>query len=244
MEENCRKKKQFTIQQLIYNRLVNYLVSDHRFTAKGLNRQTLASALKTNEKLLCIAVREYSEDKTLARMIGHMRMRYAVELLMKHSDYTVEAVARECGFKSRCAFYQMFERHYQCTPVDFRQKALSKVERQTELGELSLEGIDPKQLKTGNRMKWKLKSEMLIQQVGDEKVLLVLNKDVADFSQVIRLNGTAAHVIETMKEEPCTIEELAMSVCQRYEVNKEDADRDVRGLVEELSAMHIIDEFE
>lgn len=108
--------------QFIYKRLINFLTENNKFIENGLNRKTVAAMLKTNEKHLCMAIQEFSEDQTLAKLVGHMRTRYAAELLLKHPDYTVEAIAMECGFNSRRSFYRMFHRYYQCTPIEFRRR--------------------------------------------------------------------------------------------------------------------------
>lgn len=119
--ENTQEEKQAQTLQLIYKRLIDWLNENRRFIEDGLNRKTVAAMLKTNEKYLCKAIQEFSEDHTLAKLVNHMRTRYAAELLVKYEDYTVEAIAEECGFNSRRSFYRTFHRYYQCTPIEFRR---------------------------------------------------------------------------------------------------------------------------
>ena len=220
--------------ELIYNRLVEFLKEDRRFTNDGLTRESVAASLKTNEKYLCAAIRLYSEEKTLNKLICRMRVQYAAELLINHSDYTVEAISQECGIKSRCSFYRMFINHYQCTPIDFRHKFLKNrpYEKQSD---------DENELKFKKRhMKWKLSNEVLMQDIGNKKVLVALNMGAVDYSQVITLNGTAAYVVELIKKEAYSVDELTMYVCEKYDIDEETAGKDVKKLIEDLDSLHVI----
>ena len=57
-------------------------------------------------------------------------MRYLLELrlntamkLLRHTDHSIEQIARECGFGDRYYFTRIFTKHRQTTPAAFRKEA-------------------------------------------------------------------------------------------------------------------------
>lgn len=104
---------------LIYCRLCTYLQRDRLFTHSGLNRINLASAIRTNEKYLAKAVRQFAGGKSLGEFIDSLRLDYACYLLQTRPEYTIEAVALECGMNSRSAFYRVFRKHFGCSPGEY-----------------------------------------------------------------------------------------------------------------------------
>lgn len=122
MEEKKELKVNLALLQFTYRKLIDYLQRDQNFTQENLNRSTLAKILDSNEKYLCMAVRRYSKEKTLKKLIERMRMKYAASLLLEHMNYPVNEVARMCGIDSRCTFYRAFDQQYHCTPAEYRQQ--------------------------------------------------------------------------------------------------------------------------
>lgn len=233
-DNHIKKAFQYTLR-LIYNRLIEFLKDNRRFTNGGLTRENVAAALKTNAKYLCMAIRMYSEEKTLNKIICRMRVQYAAELLINHSDYSIEAIAQECGIKSRCSFYRMFIKHYQCTPVDFMNKFIPNGQHGEQLQN------DENELKTKKKyMKWKLSNDVVMQDVGDKKVLVALNTDITDYSQVITLNGTATFIVELLSKDSYSEDELATCLCEKYNIEKKIVVEDINELIEKLEALHII----
>lgn len=108
--------------QLIFSRLERYLLEGNAFARSGLNRKSLAAALKTNEKYLVKAVRMYAGGKSLGDYIDSLRLEHACFLLRKYPEYRIEAVAAECGIASRASFYRLFRRYYGCCPGEYREK--------------------------------------------------------------------------------------------------------------------------
>lgn len=120
MEEKKELKVNPALLQFTYRKLIDYLQRDQNFTLENLNRSTLAKILDSNEKYLCMAVRRYSREKTLKKLIEGMRMKYAASLLLEYMNYPVDEIARMCGIESRCTFYRAFQRQYHCTPAEYR----------------------------------------------------------------------------------------------------------------------------
>jgi transcriptional regulator GlxA family with amidase domain len=43
--------------------------------------------------------------------------------LLRHTDRSIEQIARECGFRDRYYFTRVFAKHRQTTPAAFRREA-------------------------------------------------------------------------------------------------------------------------
>lgn len=90
-------------------------------------------------------------------------------------------------------------------------------------------------------MKWTLKDGILLQEIGDKKVLVALNIDTIDYSQVITLNETAACLAEKLNAGACSEDELVAHICELYEVDETSARKDIQELMQELDKKHIVD---
>lgn len=144
MEEKKELKVNLALLQFTYRKLIDYLQRDQNFTLENLNHSTLAKILDSNEKYLCMAVRKYSKEKTLKKLIEGMRMKYAASLLLEYMNYPVDEIARMCGIESRCTFYRAFQRQYHCTPAEYRQQYYPL----DEMNETEETGPTDKNLKT------------------------------------------------------------------------------------------------
>lgn len=89
-------------------------------------------------------------------------------------------------------------------------------------------------------MKWKLSDTVLMQSIGDKKVLVALDVDEVDYSQVITLNGTAAFIVEQLSNDVYTENELVTRVCAKYEIDEQTARQDIRALINELADKRLI----
>lgn len=147
MEEKKELKVNLALLQFTYRKLIDYLQRDQNFTQENLNRTTLAKMLNSNEKYLCMAVRRYSKEKTLKKLIEGMRMKYAASLLLEYMNYPVDEIARMCGIESRCTFYRAFQRQYHCTPAEYRQQYYP-LDEMNEPEETEETGPTDKNLKT------------------------------------------------------------------------------------------------
>lgn len=116
----------------LYERLKKHLQKDETFTKSGLNRSRLATMLHTNEKYLTKAVRLYG-GQSLKELIISMRIDYARRLLVEYPNYTVDAIAVECGMASRSTFYRVFREYCGCSPNDYRKHVETAEEQESKL---------------------------------------------------------------------------------------------------------------
>lgn len=59
-------------------------------------------------------------DVSFNNYINNLRMDYAAKILKEKPNYSIEAVAKECGISVRQTFYRLFQKKFGMTPVEYR----------------------------------------------------------------------------------------------------------------------------
>ncbi|NML70776.1 AraC family transcriptional regulator [Chryseobacterium sp. RP-3-3] len=102
---------------------------NHEFTQKGLTQNKLASMLKTNTYYISTFINE-TKGMNFNRYIGELRINYITELLysnQKYLNYTIDALADECGISTRQSFSDLFFEINGIRPKDFIRKRKEEV---------------------------------------------------------------------------------------------------------------------
>ena len=66
------------------------------------------------------AVFDKYSQLTFTNYINNLRMERAAKLLKEKPNYSIEAIAQECGVPVRQTFYRLFSKKYGMTPADYR----------------------------------------------------------------------------------------------------------------------------
>ena len=90
-------------------------------------------------------------------------------------------------------------------------------------------------------MKVFIKKDFLIHTIANEKVLIG-NGEQINFSKMLVLNDTAAFVIAELQKQdaPISIEELAQSLHEHFEVEYEVVFSDVKELIYQLQEQEVV----
>lgn len=97
---------------------------NHEFIHIGLTQSKLATKFKTNTYYLSTFINE-SKGVNFNRYLSELRINYITKLLYsenKYLNYTIEALAAECGFASRQSFSDLFYEINGIRPKDFIKK--------------------------------------------------------------------------------------------------------------------------
>lgn len=100
------------------------------FVKKGLTQNKLALQLNTNTSYLSTYINE-QKKMNFNRYIGELRISYITQLLNTHRkylNYTIEALAEECGICSRQNFSDLFYEINGIRPKDFIRKRKEELE--------------------------------------------------------------------------------------------------------------------
>lgn len=125
--EQClisRPEESLTQEMQLFQRLSKYINAEKTFTDPDLTRKKLADLIGSNETYLANSIRE-GAGETFSAYISNLRLQYAVELLDKNPDITLDAVAVDSGHGSYSPFYRSFTKKYGITPSEYRKLSLS-----------------------------------------------------------------------------------------------------------------------
>ncbi len=101
-----------------------------QFKKKGLTQKSIARKLGTNSHYLSVYVNE-NKGMNFNRYMAELRINYITQLLhtnQKYLNYTIEALAEECGIAARQNFSKLFFEINGIRPADYIRK------RKQELG--------------------------------------------------------------------------------------------------------------
>ena len=105
-------------------KFVEIMLSKKLFCDSNFDRETLMAECNLNRRL----VTRYFETvmgKTYSKFLAVTRVEYAADQIRKFPNYTIEAIAAECGIASRATFYRLFSDHFGISPTDYRRQCIS-----------------------------------------------------------------------------------------------------------------------
>lgn len=88
----------------------------------------------------------------------------------------------------------------------------------------------------------KLKSEFIINQIGDEYIVVPTDDEITDFGAMISLNETGAFLWNLLGEET-TREALCENLLKEYNVDKKTAEEDVDEFINILKEKNLLETF-
>jgi PAS domain S-box-containing protein len=105
--------------QRILNDLINLLEEEKVFKNQNLTISEFAARLNTNRTYLSQIIND-TFNTNFSSLINEYRIREAEQqLLINNKKLTMEAIALECGFSSKSAFYSAFRKKKGKTPTEF-----------------------------------------------------------------------------------------------------------------------------
>lgn len=97
---------------------IEHEIISRRLYASNLNREQLIKELGIPRAQFAALFRAYAGE-SYPKYMNRLRLREAVRILQESPQYTIDAVAAECGM-SRQLFYLLFKEKYGITPTEFR----------------------------------------------------------------------------------------------------------------------------
>ncbi len=118
------------ISKEIFNTILeqlDYFEKEQKYLSLSINLQGMAKAFRTNHNYLSKVI-NLNKGKHFSRYINDLRTSYAFNELKVNKrlrNYTIKAIAKECGFKSGESFSKAFLKNYGFSP-SFYLKQLEK----------------------------------------------------------------------------------------------------------------------
>ncbi len=128
IEENRKSSLKPELVEAIAEKLQSF-EKQKLFLQKGLNLSVLAHMLDTNTLYLSTYINE-TREMNFSQYLNRLRIDYITELLFKEKrflNYTVEALAEECGMASRQNFSDVFFEINGIRPTDFIKNRLQQI---------------------------------------------------------------------------------------------------------------------
>ncbi|MFZ4929116.1 helix-turn-helix domain-containing protein [Chryseobacterium sp. Mn2064] len=126
-EKNKLPQKLSKLTDKVVNDILNKLeiMEGNKFyLEKGLTQNQLAKRLKTNTTYLSGIINEY-KGSNFNTYINILRVEYAKQMLTSNNEwrkYSIETIAKECGFTNRSNFSKIFIEVVGVNPVEFVEK--------------------------------------------------------------------------------------------------------------------------
>lgn len=89
------------------------------FTDPDFDHDALVKFMGVSDETFCQLVPRYKEADRTLDYINSLRAEYAAKILMDHSDYSPEYIARMCGFRNIAAYNGAFKFAFGITPTDY-----------------------------------------------------------------------------------------------------------------------------
>lgn len=112
-------------------RVEKRIVDDRLFLRPKLTREEAADHVGISRARFSALFSRYVNG-TFASYVNDLRLTYAAQLLMSRPNYSVEAIAQECGIPVRQTFYRLFSKKYGITPAEYRNAVSSGGEADAE----------------------------------------------------------------------------------------------------------------
>lgn len=115
------------LPEMVYKELNDKIISfeqELQFKDSSINLNTLAAKLGTNSSYLSIFINE-TKGMNFKRYLNGLRIEYITRLLTenkKYQNYTIEALAQECGMLTRQNFSNFFLEINGIRPIDYIRK--------------------------------------------------------------------------------------------------------------------------
>jgi len=88
----------------------------------------------------------------------------------------------------------------------------------------------------------KLRSELVLRQLGDEHVIVDSCKGVVDLSKVYTLNETAAFLWKELQGRDFDYSDIVELLLERYDVEKEHAESDAKDLMRKFEKINNVED--
>ena len=86
----------------------------------------------------------------------------------------------------------------------------------------------------------KIKNGFMLRNVAGNNVVVAVGKATMDFNGLITLNDSGTYIWSLLSED-LSVQELTDKVCEKYEIDRQTAERDVDEFINKLKGAGIIE---
>ena len=101
------------------DRFIDALTTKNLFCDINFNKDQLLEELHIQKRGFTKAF-EAVTGTSISHYVLDLRLVFSADLIRRHPEYTIEAIAQESGFSSRSTFYRNFSTRFGITPTEYR----------------------------------------------------------------------------------------------------------------------------
>lgn len=103
----------------LFEKLEHAILKDKLYLQPGLKRADVDKLVHVPKNKFCKLFVQFT-GYSFTQYINNKRLEYAAELLKKHPEYAIAAIAKECGLPATQSFYRNFRRKFKMTPAQYK----------------------------------------------------------------------------------------------------------------------------
>lgn len=119
-EEEEQENASDEYDRKLFARIEQVIISKSLYLQPKLSREDIMKEVHVPKNRFSRLFKQYA-GMGFPAYINNMRLDYAAQLLKAHPEYTVEAVAADCGIPVLQTFYRLFFEKFGLTPAEFRK---------------------------------------------------------------------------------------------------------------------------
>jgi len=108
----------------LFVELDGQITRDRLFLKPNFGRDDMARLIGVDKNRIGHIMSRYSSASNASVYINTKRVEYGAKLLLKHPEYTIAAIATECGMNNTVTFNRTFKEVYGMTPSEYREKSV------------------------------------------------------------------------------------------------------------------------
>lgn len=116
------ENKDDSADRQLFERIDNAIREKQLFLQADFTRDTLCQMLNIN-KTQCSSVIKAYANCSFPSYINRLRLNHAIELMKRYPQYSIEAIANDCGME-RANFHRRFIEEFGITPSEFKKTKL------------------------------------------------------------------------------------------------------------------------
>ena len=115
----------------LFVKLDGQITRDRLFLNPNFGRDDMARLIGVDKNRIGHIMSRYSDASNASVYINIKRVEYGAKLLLKHPEYTIAAIANECGMTNTVTFNRTFKEVYGMTPSEYRANSEQKNNNQS-----------------------------------------------------------------------------------------------------------------
>lgn len=105
----------------LFVKMDRQITRDRLFLKPNFGRDDMARLIGVDKNRIGRIMARYSDASNASVYINTKRVEYGAKLLLKHPEYTIAAIATECGMTNTVTFNRTFKEVYGMTPSEYRE---------------------------------------------------------------------------------------------------------------------------